>query len=58
MRRNGEDDVACFDGASPSDDPKVHVFNYCVDVGCGPTHKTFSEWLAEIPPSEDEEDVA
>lgn len=58
MRRNGEDGVACFDGATPSDDPKVYVFNYSVDVGCGPTHKTFSEWLAEIPPNEDVEDAA
>lgn len=56
MRRNGEDGVACFDGATASNDPKVYVFNYSADVGCGPTHKTFSEWLAEIPASEDEED--
>lgn len=55
MRRNGEDGVACFDAAEPTDDPEVFVFNYCVDVGCEPTHRTFSEWLAQIPPRDDED---
>ena len=55
MRRNGEDGVACFDATAQTDDPKVFVFNFSVDVGCNPTNKTFGEWLAQIPPDEEDD---
>lgn len=49
MRRNGEDGVACFDGISRDGEPKIYVFNYCVNVGYGGGTLAFSEWLATIP---------
>jgi hypothetical protein len=56
MRRNGEDGVACFDGASKGVEPTVYVFNYSVDVGYGGGNLLFADWLATIPPYDEDEE--
>jgi len=55
MRRNGEDGVACFDGESKDTEPRVWGFTYCVDIGWASGNLTFSEWLAHIPPEDEDE---
>ena len=55
MRRNGEDGVACFDGLCTDGNPRIYVFNYCVDVGCGGGKLAFEEWMALIPPPDEDD---
>jgi hypothetical protein len=56
MRRNGEDGVACFDGEASDEEPKIWGFNYSVDVGYVSGTRTFTEWLAQIPPEDEDEE--
>jgi hypothetical protein len=57
MRRNGEDGVACFDGTCGDGNPKVYEFNYCVAIGFRGGQLTFTEWLALIPPKEEDDEA-
>ena len=56
MRVYGHDNIACFDGSIVGGDPKIYFLNFCGPTRCFSSGQTFSEWIATIPPDDDDAD--